>query len=470
MEKPRLGVFYWHNPTRVGNLFLVGNLRSDFHVLIISNENAPFLKRFGDDVLVSHYGNVTGIIEELRKYRDKSGLDGLITLSEGAVTLLADAQESLNIEGNDAAATRFGRNKHWMRKLFAEKGIPSPKSIAVHSLEEAMTIAKKEFDWTLFLKPPCIGGSAYCRKITGPTQLQEVWEEYFEGSKERTAKDPLFQEMFGKEGSGYYLLMEELLGGTRLPYDDVLGKRFPVFEMSVEGFIEGDRTKAYSMTDKMLPEKGVVNCEEYLWRMHSRIPSGMKKVLVERVNLINRALGMRSGCSHTEFRIEETTREHADAEYEGVFYRARVIETAMRIGGAYMQPAIYQATGFNSIRAMADQACRIESKENVLFRMPMIMGNIWPEKEGIMEGILGLDNILTLGERCGGVRIYDRNGARVAIPPEACRAIGDFIIQDPSQDVLNQTDWETKSGESSPYRETETAFLDAITNIKVRLK
>mgnify|MGYP003393539033 CR=1 FL=1 len=56
------------------------------------------------------------------------------------------------------------------------------------------------------------------------------------------------------------MLIEELLGGSSFDYDDVLGAKFPIFEMSVEGFINNNETLIYSMTLLKL-----TNLWVYLW-------------------------------------------------------------------------------------------------------------------------------------------------------------------------------------------------------------
>ncbi len=470
MYKPTLGVFYWHNPTRLGNLELVDRLRQDFRILIVSNQKVPYLHRYGDHVISEHFGNTDQIQQQLQSWKKRQGLDGMITLSEGAVTLLADVTSDLGLEGNEPQASRAGRNKYLMRKRMQQANIPQPLFYKAHSLEEAVDITTQEFgDAPYFLKPPCIGGSSFCSKVQDKQQLREIWQPFFEGSKQRTRKDPLFTEHFGIDGADYYLIIEELMGGTQFPYDDVLGPRFPVFEMSVEGFISGNNTYVYSMTDKLLPA-GCTNGEEYMWRMHSRVPPALKEILTNRVTQINRALDATSGCSHTEFRVEECAATEADIELTGKHYRARMIETALRPGGAFMQPAIAMATGFNAIRAMAYQACRMPHEEEVLYRHPMIMANLWADSPGRMIAIQGLDKIMSLRQDLAAFHLYDSIGDQIQVPPEASRGIGDAIILGESINLLQTPDWETSRGHDSPYRTAEEKYLQVIDNLRVITK
>lgn len=470
MEKPKLAVFYWHNPTRLGNLELVNNLRREFDITLISNEDIPWVSRYGDYVINEHFGNIKEIIGKLKDHKLKKGLDGLMTLSEGAVTLLADVAAELGLKGNDPVSARAARNKYIMRSSLKEEGIPQPNFYKVSSLEEALYVAKTHFNQIpFFLKPPCIGGSSFCTKIESPQELQEIWDVFFEGSKVRTSKDPLFTEQFGKNGNKYYMLMEELLEGTQFDYDDILGPYYPIFEMSVEGFIDGNTTYIYSMTDKLLP-KDCKYAEEYMWRMHSRIPSRLKDVLEDRVQRINRALNATSGCSHTEFRIEETSKDEADIEFDGKFHRARLIETALRPGGAFMQPAIELATGYNSIRAMAYQACNLPHQEKVLYRRPSIMANLWATESGEIESIVGLDKILSLKEQIPSFHLYDGIGDIVLVPPEASRGIADAVVFGKNIDLLKIPEWETKSGDDSMYKEAEKTYLYIVNNFKAVTK
>ena len=200
--------------------------------------------------------------------------------------------------------------------------------------------------------------------------------------------------------------------------------------------------------------------------MHSRIPFELKQILITRVNKINKLLNASCGCSHTEFRVEETDKEHADIQYHDKYYRARLIETAIRAGGAFMQPAIAMATGFNSIRAMAYQACELLHTEKVLYRYPMIMANLWADKPGIIESIGGLDKILSLKEKLAAFHLYDGIGDTIMLPPEASRGIADAIIYGKNIDLNNFPNWEIMSGQDSLYREVEQLYLDIVNAFK----
>ena len=191
--KPKLGVFYWHNPTRIGNLQLVNDLRGDFEIVLISNENIPSVYKYCDHVIIGSFGEPNGLISKLQSHKNRYGLDGLITLSEGAVSLMADAAEELKLRGNPADKSRIGRNKYLMRKKFHEAGIAQPSFYKVSSLEEALQVVRTKFQKKqFFLKPPCLGGSSYCSIINNDDQLRTVWNGFFFFFWERTKKDPFF--------------------------------------------------------------------------------------------------------------------------------------------------------------------------------------------------------------------------------------------------------------------------------------
>jgi biotin carboxylase len=357
-----------------------------------------------------------------------------------------------------------------MRETFQKAGIPQPDFYKVSSLDDALRIADTKFkEKSFFLKPPCLGGSSYCSIVANKKQLKTLWQKFFNESLERTKKDPLFKEQFGTNGENYYMLIEELLGGTNFPYDDILGKKFPIFEISVEGFIDNNKTFVYSMTDKLLPKK-CQNGEEFMWRMHSKIPAELKEILKQRVTKINQSLGASMGCSHTEFRIEEATKDNADVKFLGKFYRARLIETALRPGGAFMQPAILMSTGYNSIRAMANQACGINIKEEVLYRYPMIIANLWSKKSGTIDRIKNLDKILSLKESIAAFHLYDGVNDSTQIPPEANRGMADIALWGKSINLIEYPNWETKSGNNNLYKEVENLYLQVVEDFKPFIK
>jgi hypothetical protein len=357
-----------------------------------------------------------------------------------------------------------------MRQFFDENDIPSPKCFKAHSLVEAIDVVGKEFEGQeFFIKPPNVGGSSYTKKLSNIHELKEIWETFFLGSWKFAQKFPTFCEMKIESPDQYFMLIEEVLGGTCFEYDEVLGPLYPTFELSVEGFIQGETTNVFSITDKLLPDSSLVHGEELMLRMHSRLPQSLKRVLVERVGKINRCLGARVGCSHTEFRVEEVGPDEADAEYGGRYYRARVIETALRIGGGPIQSTIYSTTGFNSIRAMAYQACGIEHDEQVLFRTPTMVAAVMPDKSGILQGVQGIDYLMGLDQRVPRFFLYETLGTPVIGPPEAVRGVAEFVVCDSDENLLEIDNWETRTGESSPYKSTEILFLDLLKKLSLEI-
>ncbi|CAA9195488.1 ATP-grasp domain-containing protein [Flavobacterium collinsii] len=462
--KQILGVFYWHNPTRFGNLELVNDLRNQFQILLITNMDLSYLKGFCDHYIVADYHSPDSVIHQVIEYNKHSKIQGMITLSEGAVSLLADCTQKLNLPGNFPYCARIARNKYMMREKVKELGLSQPKFYKASSIKEASAIYQEEFNGgSLFLKPPCLGGSSFCLRIDSLDQLKREWDYIFDESLLRTKGDPLFEEQF-KNGE-YFLLMEELLSGTNFLHDQLLGVEFPCFELSVEGFIQGNKTFVYSITDKLLRNNSKYG-EEFLWRMHSRVPVLFKEKLIHYVNIINNGIGARTGCSHTEFRIESGDRHNFDVIYENQYYKIRLIETALRPGGAYMQTALKHATGFNSIRAMALQACGLENDERIKFRKPGIMINLWAQKEGIVKKLVGLDKIISLKEKLAFFHIFDAIGDYTYLPPVASRGMGDVFIIDHDINLDEISDWEIRLHSDSPYEQIEKLFFEVINNFE----
>jgi hypothetical protein len=347
-----------------------------------------------------------------------------------------------------------------MREYLRNFNVRQPKFFRAFSLSEAVSIFNNHFyGKSCFLKPPCIGGSSFCSRIDTIDELKLTWTDFFESSKNRTRKDPLYNEEFQDEM--YYMLMEEMMGGCRFDYDDILAPNYPIFEVSVEGFIDGDKTTIYSITDKLLPLNAKYG-EEHMWRMHSRLPNVIKSVLKDCVNKINKSIGAKVGCSHTEFRVEKVSKDLSDVEFDGDFYRVRLIETALRPGGAFMQSAIQLATGFNAIRAMAFQACGLETNEQVIYRIPCIMMNIWAPKSGKIKKIEGLDKILSYKHNLGFIHLYDGIGDYTQVPPRANRGMADILIYDTTIDLLTINNWEILGENQNIYRQLELIYMDIL--------
>lgn len=95
-------------------------------------------------------------------------IDGICSIaSDLAVVAVNYVAEKMGLVGNGQENTILSTNKHNMRKAFAAKGIPSPKSIMVHSIEDI----QGELTYPVIVKPVDRSGSRGIFKVYSKSEL-----------------------------------------------------------------------------------------------------------------------------------------------------------------------------------------------------------------------------------------------------------------------------------------------------------
>lgn len=447
------------NRSKIGNLKVLRRYADEHELALVGlgNRRDGELEIFFDDFCVVAFSK-EAMVEALTEEGSRRAIAGIFCLGEDEVPLCAELANTARLPGNSQRAALLSRSKSAMRVALRGTGVPMPRSYAVTSLDGARRLLATEYQGrSAFLKPALGTGSMYCREIPSDDALVIAWSELFECSRSSVAADPLYEDVFRHE---YFMLLEDLIGTYHLPDDDVLSERFPVHELSVECVIADGRPHVYGITDKLVPLDG--NGREHMWRT-SRVPRSLQARLSQHVRRIVRALGLRVGGVHAEFRLEPA-KQSVDAVIEGQPVQATLLEVAARMGGAYMQSFWRQSTGFDPVSWLADQACGASpATPQPTVLNPAIMLNIWPESSGTLVQVSEVEDFSRrAGKYLDDVVIYDHPGERVQAGPAAERGIGHIALRDPHTDALS-TDPEVVAQQ---YRTLEQLFLWAFDHVR----
>lgn len=241
-------------------------------------------------------------------------IDRVVPLDEFDLEAAALVREHLRLPGMSQSATYLFRDKLAMRTSARAAGVRVPRFTAVHyrpAVHEFLQAAPGPW----FLKPRTSASAIGIHRIETEAQL---W---------RTLDD------LGNEATNF--LLEQFISGD-------------VFH--VEGITSGGAVLLglpfqYGQPPfKTMHEGGVFSTR-------SLDPaSPVAAALIEAHTHIIGALGLVSGVSHTEFIRSESESESED----GLIY---FLETAARVGGAYIAEVVEFATGLNPWREWARMEC-----------------------------------------------------------------------------------------------------------------
>lgn len=225
-------------------------------------------------------------------------LDRLVPLDDFDVEVTAGLREHLRMPGMGESAARFFRDKLAMRTRAAEQGIPIPPFCRILNHAD-ITDFITDVPGPWMLKPRSQASAAGIRKIHSGSEL---WTHL---------------ERLGDEQS--YFLLERYIPGDVFHVDSLVSEGRVVFaEAHRCGRPPFDVAHQGGVWSTMTMERG----------------SGDERALKDLNERVLTRLGLVRGTAHTEF-----IRGH-----DGQWY---FMETAARVGGAYVSDVVEAATGIN---------------------------------------------------------------------------------------------------------------------------
>lgn len=258
-----------------------------YRIIVVSIKGDYPGFKIADRSIYRDVRDTVGILEEI-KY--EKNIVGVITdQTDMSVPTVAYLSQQLGLPGNSVLSASTYSNKFLMREVCDNLHIPNPKYVRSTSFEN---VNWKECDmhFPLIMKPEDNQGS---RGIYKCYNCEDV-ELHFNDSKS-----------FSKSG---HVIIEEFFEGH---------------EVVVEGFVYdgkyllwgiGDR-KYFNIKDKFIPSQTI---------FPANISECMKEKLIQAEKKIHAALKPHFGMIHSEYLINENTKEF------------RLVETALRGGGVYI--------------------------------------------------------------------------------------------------------------------------------------
>lgn len=226
-------------------------------------------------------------------------IDRIVPMDDFDVEIAAWLREHLRTPGMGETTSNYFRDKLAMRMATSEKGILCPPFVSIfHRAEIHDFLQNVPAPWVL--KPRSQAGAAGIKKFH---HAQDVWDQL---------------EKLGDQQSHY--LLEQFIPG------DI----FHVDAITTEGQVSFEEVSRYGKPPLEIIQSGGI----FLTSLQHR--EGQDTVELKKLGReVLKTLGFKRGVTHTEF-IKSRT--------DGRFY---FLETAARVGGAYIADVIEKATGIN---------------------------------------------------------------------------------------------------------------------------
>lgn len=322
-------------------------------------------------------------------------IQAVVAADDDGAILAAMAAAALGLPHNAVEAVAAARNKHRMREVLADAGVPSPRSELV-SIDEDPYVVARRVVFPCVVKPLFLSASRGVIRADDPAQ--------FAGAFRRLTAILRRPEVAAEGGP----LAQQILVETFIPG----------IEVALEGLLSEGKLRVLALFDKPDPLEGPF-FEETIYVTPSRLPAPLQQAIAVCTEDAVRALGLQRGPVHVELRLND----------QGPW----VLEIAPRSIGGLCSRALRFGEGISLEELILRDAVGLEvvSLEREKQAAGVMMIPI--PQAGILREVRGLDE----ARRVPGIdeiRITIPVGQEVVPLPEGTRYLGFIFARDKTPD------------------------------------
>lgn len=255
--------------------FLDAGGRLGIELLVAEDTPAALAGRAGLRIGLD-FADEAGATRTLLTVAAEAPLAAVIAVDDSGSLLAARVSAALGLPHNRPEAAEAARDKHRMRQLFAQAGVPSP-AFRLGSTDDDLAALATRIAYPCVVKPLRLNGSRGVIRADGP--------EGFVAAARRIAR--LLDRL---EGPGPHQFLAEAF--------------IPGFEVALEGLIDRGRLQVLALFDKPDPLDGPF-FEETIYVTPSRLPPEVQQAIGEVAARAATAVGLERGPLHAELRVNE---------------------------------------------------------------------------------------------------------------------------------------------------------------------
>ena len=353
--------------------------------MVIGVDEAQASTHFGDSRVVQfNFSDPVLGSEEIKAFSAANRVDAIVPAEEEAVLLAAHGAQALRLVHNDVNAVAATRDKHKLREILTEAGLPQPLYKSLVDPRDLNDLDPVGFPCVV--KPTNLSASRGVVRVNDASQLRDAFSRVL-----------------------------DILGGSRTAMP-LVEEYLPGEEVAFDGLMDQGRLHGLALFDKPDPLTGPY-FPETIYVTPSRKSLKERELIEETVAAAATALGLFHGPIHAELRIKDG--------------QAYVIEIAARSIGGRCGSALRFANGFSLERLILSHA--IGEQDIAFERESCAVGVMMIPvlKDGILRVVGGLDGA-RLVAGIESVQITIPLGQRVTPLPEGRHYLG-FIFARSSQ-------------------------------------
>jgi biotin carboxylase len=224
-----------------------------------------------------NYGDRAAAIRSIVEFAAEHLLDAILAVDDSGSILAAHASAALDLPHNAVAAADAARNKHRMRELLQQGGVPVPTFRLCSTADDWGSLAA-QITYPCVVKPLDLNGSRGVIRANDPAQFVAVARRLAALLK---SIDP-----------------------TPEPKPFLVEQFIPGCEVALEGLLDHGRLQVLALFDKPDPLDGPF-FEETIYVTPSRLPADIQEAIARCTAAAAAAIGLRAGPVHAELRINE---------------------------------------------------------------------------------------------------------------------------------------------------------------------
>jgi biotin carboxylase len=356
--------------------------------VVVGSKRAAMLEDLGDAAFLPlNMHDLEEAVRSVVEFARTTPINAVVGVDDHTTVVAAVISAALGLPHNPVTAVAAARNKHRMRELLHEQGLPVPR-FALFSVDDAPAAIAEKIAFPCVVKP--ISLSASCGVIRANDR------DEFVAAFHRVAAllEKLGEETLG-EGTGK-ILVEDFVPGR---------------EVALEGLLTNGELRVLALFDKPDALDGPF-FEETIYVTPSRLPAAVQREVASCAARAAQALGLGEGPVHGELRVSN----------RGVW----VIEIAARSIGGRCSQALRFAAGLSLEELILRQALRMdipsldrEGRAAGVMMLPI-------PRTGVLEEVRGLEKALAV-PGIEDLEITAQLGDELVPLPEGTRYLG-FLI------------------------------------------
>jgi biotin carboxylase len=382
-----------------GEAFLEAANRVGVSLTIAGDAPPTFLKHSPESFLSLDLNNPGTAVPAVVEFAKTSPIDVVLGVNDQTSLLASTLSAALGLPANSIDSVRATNNKHLMRSLLKQQGLPCPNVVVV-GIDEKPEDIVHQVTFPCVLKPLTLSGSCGVIRADDLESFHNAFVRI--GTLLKTFERP------DQDVAARQILIEDFIPGI---------------EVALEGLLTDGTLHPLALFDKPDPLDGPY-FEETIYVTPSRLPVHTQTRIVDSLAQAARAIGLREGPVHGELRIND--------------HNIWVIEVAARSIGGKCSRMLEFGTGMSLEELILLHALGRELPSLDLTKNAAGVMMIPIPQEGVLESIEGQGE----AQRVQGVEelvMTAQPGDQLMPLPEGKRYLGFILAKGASPEEVEAT-------------------------------